>query len=83
MQPCCLGCNLQERYDLHYRYRIPYENDQQLWNVLFQAYADLEMQGHIPSSKLYMSKKVIKNNGRDVLILDTFLPVLNKENSLT
>jgi DNA-binding transcriptional MerR regulator len=83
MQPFCLNCTKQEKYDLHYRYRIPYENDEQLRNILFQAYADLEMQGHIPSPKLYMSRKVIKNNGADVLILDTFWPVLNKENNLT
>ena len=76
-QSFCVNCQRKESYKAHYRCRIPYESREQVEEMLFRIYSDLEMQGHKPSRNVYLAKKVIRKNQKDIMILDTFLPLLD------
>ena len=72
---CCANCKLSKSYSTHYRYRIHYKSKEQVEELLYNAYADLRMQGYQPCKIIYMMKKVIRKNGEDIMILDTLLPL--------
>lgn len=71
----CVNCGRKQNFPRHYRCRIPYENKEQVEELLYNVHCDLEMQGYKPCGKVYMMKKVVKKQGEDIIILDTLLPL--------
>ncbi|MBQ2651041.1 MAG: hypothetical protein IJF79_05355, partial [Clostridia bacterium] len=71
----CPNCTKRLQLKEYYRARIPYESKAQIEEVLRTAYRDLQLEGVSLGSELYIMKKVVKMNGKDVLLLDTIVPV--------
>lgn len=71
---CCIGCDRPKRFKQFYRCRIMYENMDQLRGTLYRALSDMKLLGYSPNEEIYIMRKVIKENGKDTLILDTLIP---------
>lgn len=71
---CCLNCDKAKHYRQFYRCRIPYQNIDHLKRTIYYAYKDMKLMNYVPNEEIYLMRKVIKENGKDALILDTLIP---------
>ena len=61
------------------RARVLYESEEQIVNLLREAWSDLRNQEYTAQGMVYMRKKIIQVAGEDRMILDILLPIVEKQ----
>ena len=72
--PECAVCSRKLHLKQYYRCRIQYKGMDALNTELKKAFSDMSLLGYHADKNIYMMRKIIKQRGEDVLILDTILP---------
>lgn len=71
----CVGCDRRMHFRQCYRARFYFENEEQILQLLHRQTEILQLQGMQPEGKLYVLKKIVKENGEDRLIFDILIPL--------
>lgn len=75
----CRECERKIHFDRGYRCRIVYEGKEKFCKTLAEEYHKLEMFGYQPYDTLYITQKVIRQDGEEKMLFDTILPIKNND----